>query len=83
MCAMGLLLRRDIHSLFDTGLCYGYARIISFKVSERLVEEFGNGKIYYELQKKLQGESINLPTQDTEKPDRDALCWHNNNIYLG
>ena len=55
----------------------------SFKVSERLVEEFGNGKVYYGLQKKLKGESINLPTQDTEKPDRDALRWHNNNIYLG
>ena len=78
----GLLLRRDIHSLFDRG----YVTVTPkyrFEVSERLVEDFGNGKVYYGLQKKLQGESINLPTQDTEKPDRDALCWHNNNIYLG
>ena len=78
----GLLLRRDIHSLFDTG----YVTVTPkyrFEVSERLVEDFGNGKVYYGLQKKLQGESINLPMQDIEKPDQDALAWHNENLFKG
>ena len=44
----GLLLRRDIHSLFDAG----YVTVtpdLRFEVSRRIKEEFDNGKHYYEL----------------------------------
>jgi len=45
----GLLLRRDIHSLFDSG----YVTVTPehrFEVSRRIREEFDNGKHYYALQ---------------------------------
>jgi putative restriction endonuclease len=44
----GLLLRRDIHSLFDAG----YVTVtpdLHFEVSRRIKEEFENGRHYYEL----------------------------------
>ena len=44
----GLLLRRDIHSLFDAG----YVTVtpdLRFEVSRRIKEEFDNGRHYYEL----------------------------------
>ena len=44
----GVLLRRDIHSLFDAG----YVTItpdLHFAVSRRIKEEFENGRQYYEL----------------------------------
>jgi putative restriction endonuclease len=46
----GLLLRADIHKLFDKG----YVTITPdyyFKVSEHLQTEYHNGKIYYEINK--------------------------------
>ena len=44
----GLLLRRDIHSLFDRG----YVTVTPehrFEVSRQLDEDYGNGKVYYDL----------------------------------
>ena len=74
----GVLLRRDIHSLFDAG----YVTITSdlhFEVSRRIKEEFENGMQYYELH----GREIALPDDRRSRPDRAALEWHNNNLYLG
>jgi predicted restriction endonuclease len=42
----GLLLRRDIHSLFDAG----YVTVtpdLRFEVSSRIKQEFDNGRHYY------------------------------------
>ena len=44
----GVLLGRDLHSLFDAG----YVTItpkLNFEVSRRIKEEFENGRQYYEL----------------------------------
>ena len=74
----GLLLRRDIHSLFDTG----YVTVTTkyrFEVSKQLDEDYGNGKVYYDLQ----GKSINLPTEAVQLPDPKALTWHNENLFKG
>ena len=74
----GLLLRRDIHSLFDAG----YVTVTPdhlFEVSSRIKEEFENGRDYYDLH----GESIYVPIKITQKPDAAALSWHNKNCYLG
>ena len=74
----GLLLRRDIHSLFDAG----YVTVTPdhhFEVSVRIKEEFENGRDYYGLQ----GESIFVPKNDEQKPDTGALSWHNENCFLG
>ena len=74
----GVLLRRDIHSLFDAG----YVTItpdLRFEVSRRIKEEFENGRQYYELH----GRSISLPDDQRSRPDRRALEWHNEKLYLG
>jgi putative restriction endonuclease len=64
----GLLLRRDIHSLFDAG----YVTVtpdLRFEVSGRIREEFDNGKHYYALH----GRTIDAPTDVGLRPDPDAL----------
>jgi len=68
----GLLLRRDVHSLFDAG----YVTVtpgLRFEVSRRIREEFDNGRHYYELN----GQSIREPLNPTQRPDPAALRWHN------
>jgi putative restriction endonuclease len=74
----GLLLRRDIHSLFDAG----YVTVtpdLHFEVSRRIREEFDNGKHYYALH----GQKIELPVQMGQRPDLAALNWHNVNCFRG
>lgn len=70
----GLLLRRDVHSLFDAG----YVTVtpdLRFEVSRRIREEFENGRHYYELN----GQSIRTPLGPPQRPDTSALRWHNDN----
>ena len=68
----GLLLRRDIHSLFDAG----YVTVtpdLHFEVSGRIRDEFSNGREYYALHGRL----IAAPGDPRRAPSRDALRWHN------
>ena len=74
----GILLRRDLHALFDKG----YITITpsnKVEVSHRIKEEFENGRDYY----RLHGSTIRLPHKIADHPSRDFLEWHNSNIYLG
>lgn len=74
----GLLLRRDVHSLFDAG----YVTVtpdLNFEVSSRIREEFENGRHYYALH----GQKIERPDQAKFRPDRAALIWHNENRFRG
>ena len=74
----GLLLRRDIHSLFDAG----YVTVtpsLHFEVSRRIREEFENGRHYYALH----GHEIAAPTELTHRPDHTALSWHNEHCFRG
>ncbi len=74
----GILMRRDIHSLFDQG----YVTVTPdhrFEVSRRIREEFENGRHYYELH----GSAITVPSMISQQPDAGALAWHNNNRYFG
>lgn len=74
----GLLLRKDVHTLFDRG----YITVnedLHIEVSRRIKEDYGNGKEYYAFHGKQLVETPNL-TQ--EKPSTDFLRWHNDNIYL-
>ncbi len=73
----GLLLRRDIHSLFDAG----YVTVTPdhhFHVSRRIREEFDNGKHYYALH----GQRIELPNEVRLHPNPKALTWHNEYRFL-
>ncbi len=72
----GLLLRSDIHRLFDEG----YVTVtpsLHFEVSRRIREEFENGKHYYNLQ----GKPIAPPVQAEHRPDIEALSWHNEHCF--
>jgi len=64
----GLLLRSDIHRLFDQG----YVTVTPdycFEVSKRLRDDFSNGRSYYPLR----GTQIALPEDPVAQPDRDLL----------
>ena len=74
----GLLLRKDIHSLFDQG----YVTVrpsLDFAVSRRIREEFENGHEYYDYD----GSKILIPKEPEHRPDPDALMWHNENVFKG
>jgi putative restriction endonuclease len=72
----GLLLRRDIHALFDTG----YVTVTlehKFEVSRRIKEEFENGREYYAFH----GRKLEPPKQRAYLPDPIALDWHNTKVF--
>ncbi|PAP91962.1 HNH endonuclease [Mesorhizobium wenxiniae] len=74
----GLLLRTDIHKLFDLG----YVTIDEdkrFVVSGRLKADFDNGKHYYDLQ----GTRLRPPTTTARGPSEDSLRWHRDHPFLG
>lgn len=74
----GLLLRRDVHSLFDSG----YVTVTPdyrFEVSKRIKEEFENGREYYALN----GQPVRIPDRAELRPDRMALDWHNTERFRG
>jgi len=76
--ANGLLMRTDIHRLFDLG----YVTVTldqRFAVSERLKADFDNGVHYYAMQ----GREIAKPKSGFDLPSPEALQWHRENRYLG
>lgn len=75
----GLLLRRDLHTLYDRG----YITIDknhTIEISKRIKEDFGNGKEYYAHHGKR---LLVLPEKSDDKPSRQYLEWHNDNVFLG
>jgi putative restriction endonuclease len=74
----GLLLRTDIHRLFDRG----YVTVTAdhrFAVSERLKADFDNGAHYYAMQ----GREVARPVAGFDQPSARALRWHRESRYLG
>ncbi len=72
----GILLRADIHKLFDKG----YITITSeykIEVSPRLKMDYDNGRTYYPLQ----GIQLTLPRSKSDNPKDDYLRWHNEKVY--
>jgi HNH endonuclease len=67
----GLLLRSDLHRLFDKGYV-GVTPDHQFVVSKRLKDDFANGRSYYPLD----GQRLQLPRSAGEHPDRRHLEWH-------
>lgn len=73
----GLLLRSDIHTLFDRG----YVTVTPdhrFRVSRRLREDWDNGRVYYELE----GRDVWVPGRETDRPSRQELEWHADSVFL-
>ncbi|MGB3542626.1 HNH endonuclease [Rubrivirga sp.] len=73
----GLLLRADVHRLFDRG----YVTVTpdyEFRVSRRLREDYDNGKVYYQHD----GQTIWTPATPYPKPDRARLEDHATRTFL-
>jgi putative restriction endonuclease len=73
----GILLRQDIHTLFDRG----YITVTPdyhVEVSKRIKEEFNNGVEYYAMH----GKQIHLPRLEQLRPSKESLVWHNETVYL-
>ena len=74
----GLLLRSDIHKLFDRG----YVTVdpdYNFRVSERLRAHWNNGRVYYDFA----DQPIRTPAPDESKPNPELLEWHRDEVFLG
>jgi putative restriction endonuclease len=74
----GILLRRDIHSLFDLGYVT-VTRDLHFEVSQRIRDEFENGREYYAMH----GRQIAVPQRADFRPNLSVLEWHNQVRFLG
>jgi len=74
----GLLLRADLHRLFDLG----YITVttdLRVEVSKRLKEDYQNGHTYYPFR----GTQIIVPKQEVDRPAQEYLSWHNEFVYQG
>ena len=72
----GLLLRSDVHTLFDRG----YLTITPerrVRVSRRLKADFDNGEHYYQLE----GNTLWVPQSPEAQPRRDLLEWHSDTVF--
>lgn len=72
----GLLLRTDVHRLFDRG----YVTItpdLRFEVSGRLRQDYENGRTYYDMQ----GRRVVVPANEADRPDPALLRWHNETVF--
>ncbi len=73
----GLLLRTDVHRLFDAGYL-GVDLEHRLRVSKRLRVDFGNGDEFYARE----GSDLTvLPTRPGDRPHRDFLEWHNDEVF--
>lgn len=73
----GLLLRADFHRLFDVGLV-SITPDLRIRVSQRIREEWFNGKAYY----RLDNNPLSVvPAHPSMRPDPDCLDWHYRNKF--
>jgi putative restriction endonuclease len=73
----GLLLRSDVHTLFDRGYL-GVDPKHRLLVSPRLRHEFGNGEEFYVMA----GKPIVVPNRRADRPNSDFLEWHLDTVFL-
>jgi putative restriction endonuclease len=72
----GLLLRSDVHTMFDRGYL-GVDPKYRLVVSPRLREEFGNAQQFYAKA----GRVIELPARRADRPNREFLEWHLDEVF--
>ncbi|GAC1522607.1 MAG: hypothetical protein NVS2B16_30520 [Chloroflexota bacterium] len=73
----GLLLRADLHALFDRGYVT-IDREYRVEVSARIKEEFGNGREYYALRGQ---QLVVLPDRLADRPSPEFIAWHNQHVF--
>jgi putative restriction endonuclease len=74
----GILLRADFHKLFDRGYIT-IAPDMRLEVSDRLREEFENGRSYYPFK----GQDVRRPNSSGDHPNEEFLEWHRSECYVG
>ena len=74
----GLLLRSDMHTLFDRGLLT-ITPEFKLEVSSQIQEQYSNGKLYYSYHG---SELRSMPENPKERPGLDFLEWHNQNVFV-
>lgn len=74
----GLLLRSDIHRLFDRGYV-GVTPDYRFMVSKHLRGDYSNGRSY----DPFNGQLIAVPSRAEHRPDPAALEWHRSEVFRG
>jgi putative restriction endonuclease len=73
----GLLLRADLHKLFDEGYLTVDPQDRRIAVSKRIKEEFENGRDYY----KLEGLVLREPPEAWAKPSPENLEYHAYSVF--
>jgi putative restriction endonuclease len=73
----GLLMRSDLHKLFDEGYLTVDPKDRHILVSKRIREEFENGKDYY----KLEGQVLRQPNEVLAQPSQENLAFHAQNVF--
>lgn len=74
----GLLLRSDLHRLFDAGYITMTPEL-RVEASPRMRDDFNDGENYL----RLHGSHIWVPNKPEYKPDPELLSWHNENVFRG
>lgn len=67
----GLLLRADVHILFDRGYL-GIDERHRLHVSRHLKDDFGNGDEFYSLA----GQAMTVPLRKVDRPNKEMVQWH-------
>jgi putative restriction endonuclease len=75
----GLLLRSDVHTLFDRGYL-GIDPKHRLVVSPRLRDEFGNGEDFYS--RAASKDPIAVPARRVDRPNEEFLEWHMDEVFL-
>lgn len=74
----GLLLRSDVHTLFDRGYITVTPEHRVLVAANRLKEDFDNGEPYVPFH----GTRIHVPERGSDRPLAEQLAWHNE-LYRG
>ena len=75
----GLLLRSDLHKLFDLGYLSIEPLTLKIRVSGKIREEFENGRDYY----RLDGQPLRQPENRLALPAIEKLKYHFDNEFRG
>jgi putative restriction endonuclease len=76
----GLLLRSDVHTLFDAGYLGVHPQKRTLLVSSRLRQEYGNGEEFYT--RAASEQPIDQPARRADRPNREFLQWHADEVFL-
>jgi putative restriction endonuclease len=72
----GLLLRSDLHTLFDRGYVTVTPKL-ELRVSQRIRDEYENGRDYYTLDRRL----VRPPVPPYPAPSAEFLEWHGDVVF--